>query len=161
MRKLHKIKITKRYKEILDTNKYLLFLKNSGLKVHQSSLIRKNLYYSNNKLLFIKNKLFENSYSNKSILNLNEGNIVAYGSNLISLSKSIVRFSKNMPVSIMFALANGKIFKKEIIEHISNFQCEAAVYSQIINLLNSNCKKLITVINESNLKILRLIINKK
>jgi ribosomal protein L10 len=162
MNKLKKVKNLKFYKKVLDESQCIVFIQDKGIKSFDCFLVRKKLFLSENKILFIKKRIFKNTKQNNYIsLSILKGSVaMIYGNNVISLSKDIINFAQKLPINILGGILNKEMIELSTIKDIAQISSKNDIYYQIIESIRSLNSKIILTIRTLITKITILIKNK-
>lgn len=145
MRKLKKLNLAKFYSNILKEDNFVIFVSNKGLNVEHTTVMRKKIYPNGGRLLFIKNSIFNVAIgSNNHVKSMLTGSLIlCYGTNIVSLSKDLMSFSKIFSISLLGALYKEKIMDNIWLKRVANIPSESVLRYNIINLLRITQRKLL------------------
>lgn len=152
--KENKKEIVSNLKEIFKGAKSLVFVNFHGLKVSQSSELRKNLRKEGLNYLVAKKTLIKKALEGaplKGDIPALDGEVaLAYGNDLISPSREVYEFQKKNKenISILGGIFDGEYKNQEEMTSIASIPTTQVLYGQFVNLINSPIQGFVMVLNE-------------
>lgn len=152
--KENKKDIVKKLKEILRDSKSLVFVNFHGLKVSQSSELRRNLRKGGLNYLVAKKTLIGKALEDASLKGetpvLNGEVALAYGKDLTAPAREVYEFQKKNKenISILGGIFDGEYKNQEEMMSIASIPTVQVLYGQFVNLINSPIQGFAMVLSE-------------
>ncbi len=152
--KENKKEVVKKLKEIFKDSKSLVFVNFHGLKVSQSSELRKNLRKEKLNYLVAKKTLIKKALEGAPLKGeipaLNGEVALAYGEDLTAPSREIYEFQKKNKenISILGGIFDGEYKNQDEMISIASIPALQVLYGQFVNLINSPIQGFAMVLSE-------------
>lgn len=152
--KENKKDVVKNLKEIFKGAKSLVFVNFHGLKVSQSSELRRNLRKGGLNYLVAKKTLIRKALEGVPFQGelppLGGEVALAYGGDLISPSREVYEFQKKNKenISILGGIFDGEYKNQEEMTSIASIPTTQVLYGQFVNLINSPIQGFVMALSE-------------
>jgi len=158
----NKEKIVEKYSTLLNSYETVFLIKNLGLSVLDLKRIRSKLKGINSKILFIKNSLMKIALNNVSFP-LNKDVFcgpfaIIYTNDSIAVSKLLMKLCNDISnLDIVGGADLDRQFNKDYVMWLSTMPSQDEIRTKLVFLAKFVADKVVKIINEPNVKIVRII----